>query len=342
MTGLHDLDGYLDRIGLRGRPEWTAVHRAHATSIPFENLDPATGTPVSLDPGRLEDKLVARHRGGYCFEHNLLLKAALESFGARQVTPMLARVRQGGSGPRPRSHLVLRVVADGAPWHADVGFGSDTLLDPIPFGPGPPVEQSGWRYRVVEDGAELVLQIWRDDDWGSNSTGRPGASRAHRHRRRQLVYLHQPALTIRPRGLRRQPTPRHPLDLDGRQAGTPHRAHAADPHRPSGTTRRCPRHPGVTVRPSRRAHPSLAGLTKPSRTANASCFHPENLSLDRPRRVQGPAARRSCGSRRCRRSLEDVVIVVFLGAREPGGTLVTIRRRARVSQGTERPVRRCC
>ncbi len=165
MAGLRDLAGYLARIGLRERPEWTAVHRAHAISIPFENLDPATGTPVSLEPDRLEDKLVAGHRGGYCFEHNLLLKAALESLGVRQVIPILARVRQGRSGPRPRTHLLLRVIVDGASWHADVGFGGDTLLDPIPFGPGPAVEQSGWRYQVVEDGAELVLQTWRDEDW---------------------------------------------------------------------------------------------------------------------------------------------------------------------------------
>lgn len=168
MTGLRDLDAYLARIGLHGRPDWMAVHRAHASSIPFENLDPATGTPVSLDPDHVENKLVARRRGGYCFEHNLVFKAALEALGFGAVTPMLARVRAGagGSGPRPCSHLLLRVTGDdGTWWHADVGFGGDTLLDPIPFGPGPAVEQSGWRYQVVEDGPELVLQMWRDDDW---------------------------------------------------------------------------------------------------------------------------------------------------------------------------------
>ncbi|MGH8995864.1 MAG: arylamine N-acetyltransferase family protein [Acidimicrobiales bacterium] len=166
MPGLGDLDSYLARIGLHGRPDWPAIHRAHATSIPFENLDPATGTAVSLDVDRLEDKLVARRRGGYCFEHNLLLKAALKSVGIHDVTPMLARVRQGGnSRPRPRSHLILRVVVDGAAWHADVGFGGDTLLDPIPFGAGAEVEQSGWRYRTVEDGPEVVLQTWREGAW---------------------------------------------------------------------------------------------------------------------------------------------------------------------------------
>jgi N-hydroxyarylamine O-acetyltransferase len=42
-----DLDAYLARIGLSGRPSLIDVHRAHATSIPFENLDPRRGRPVS-------------------------------------------------------------------------------------------------------------------------------------------------------------------------------------------------------------------------------------------------------------------------------------------------------
>jgi hypothetical protein len=43
-----DLDAYLERIGLDGRPSIAQVHRAHLTSIPFENLDPHQGLPISL------------------------------------------------------------------------------------------------------------------------------------------------------------------------------------------------------------------------------------------------------------------------------------------------------
>lgn len=161
-----DLDAYLARVGLRGRPSLVQTHRAHATAIPFENLDPRRGVPVSLAPEDLERKLVAQRRGGYCFEQNLLLKAALEALGAR-VEMLLARVRAGATAgrARPRSHLVLRVHADGAVWHADVGFGHGTLLEPIPFGPGGVHAQSGWCFRVVEDGPELVLQTLREDEW---------------------------------------------------------------------------------------------------------------------------------------------------------------------------------
>jgi arylamine N-acetyltransferase len=83
---------------------------------------------------------------------------------------MLARVRVGGRPPEARvaGHLVLRVTdGDGRVWHADVGFGLGTLLDPIPFGPDPDTahEQSGWSFRVVEDSPELVLQTRGPDGW---------------------------------------------------------------------------------------------------------------------------------------------------------------------------------
>jgi N-hydroxyarylamine O-acetyltransferase len=166
-----DVDAYLERIGLvsGGVPPWEAVHRAHATSIPFENLDSHRGIPVSLDQQDLERKMVADRRGGYCFEHNLLLASAIEHLGL-QVEPMLARVRVGGAPPeaRPTGHLVLRVTdGDGRQFHADVGFGLGTLLDPIPFGAsrGTVYEQSGWSFRVIEDGPELVLQTRGPEGW---------------------------------------------------------------------------------------------------------------------------------------------------------------------------------
>jgi N-hydroxyarylamine O-acetyltransferase len=110
---------------------------------------------------------VASRRGGYCFEHNLLLASALEHMGL-QVEPILARVSVGGAprDKRPAGHLVLRVTdEDGRQWHADVGFGLGTLLDPIPFGPSGVHEQSGWRFQVMPDGDELELQTLGQDGW---------------------------------------------------------------------------------------------------------------------------------------------------------------------------------
>jgi N-hydroxyarylamine O-acetyltransferase len=141
-------------------PGLAQLHLAHVTSIPFENLDPHRGVHVSRALADLQRKLVHERRGGYCFEQNLLLAAALQALGA-DVEPMLARVRLGAEPgvPRPRTHLVLRVRHDGEAWLADAGFGRGTPLEPLPFGPGHEHEQRGWRYRVLEDGRELVLQM---------------------------------------------------------------------------------------------------------------------------------------------------------------------------------------
>jgi N-hydroxyarylamine O-acetyltransferase len=163
---MRDVDAYLQRIGLHGTPGIAQLHLAHCTAIPFEALDPQMGRPVSLGQEELEAKLVARRRGGYCFEQNLLFKGALEALGM-QVDGMLARVKRGAPAGvvRPRSHLVLRVLLDGERWLADVGLGLGTLLAPLPFDPGDVYEQSGWRFRVVTDQHEHVLQTQSLDGW---------------------------------------------------------------------------------------------------------------------------------------------------------------------------------
>jgi N-hydroxyarylamine O-acetyltransferase len=165
-AGVFDLDRYLHRVGLSGTPSLAELHRAHVTHILFENLDPLVGIPVSLEPDALARKMVDNGRGGYCFEHNLLFARALEALGAR-VEVMLARVRNGRppTSVSALGHLLLRVEYEGAVWHADVGFGQGTLLEPIPFGPGGPYEQSGWSYRVVAEEQLLVLETATDEGW---------------------------------------------------------------------------------------------------------------------------------------------------------------------------------
>src|SRR5262245_571174 len=92
-----DLDAYLSRIGYAGtrsptRAVLDAVHEAHLARIPFENLDVRLGRTISLDLPSLQRKLVDGGRGGYCFEQNALLAAALAAIGFSPVT-LEARVR---------------------------------------------------------------------------------------------------------------------------------------------------------------------------------------------------------------------------------------------------------
>src|SRR5262245_30890771 len=142
-----DLDAYLARIGYTGDLTPTlktlrGLHLAHATHIPFENLDILLGRSIELDLASLQSKLVARRRGGYCFEQNTLFAAALETVGF-PVTRLGARVLMGTDHIRPRTHMLLGVTADGAEWLADVGFGGEGLIWPILLDQKEPVETFG-------------------------------------------------------------------------------------------------------------------------------------------------------------------------------------------------------
>jgi N-hydroxyarylamine O-acetyltransferase len=165
-----DLAGYLRRVEYEGALEPTeevlrALHRAHATHIPFENLDILLGLPIRLDLASLQAKLVHGGRGGYCFEQNSLFAAVLEEVGF-PVTRLAARVRSGTTMTLPRTHMLLLVRCDGRTWLADVGFGAEGLLHPVPFGTGEVSEQYAWSYRVVqEDGGLWVLQSLHGEGW---------------------------------------------------------------------------------------------------------------------------------------------------------------------------------
>jgi N-hydroxyarylamine O-acetyltransferase len=164
-----DLAGYLRRIGYDGDTGPTAgtlaaLHRAHLDAIPFENLDIVLGRGIAADLGSVQGKLVEARRGGYCYEHGLLFAAALERLGYG-VDRLLARVGGGDHRPRARTHMALRVHADGAAWLADVGFGSG-LLAPLPFDGGAAVRQGGWEYAL----AAVAPRAWelrerRDGEW---------------------------------------------------------------------------------------------------------------------------------------------------------------------------------
>ncbi|CAN5212012.1 arylamine N-acetyltransferase [soil metagenome] len=166
QTDRLDLDAYLERIGYIGERAADAgtlrdLHRAHADTIAFENLDVVLGRPIELDLDSVQDKLVRRLRGGYCFEHNLLFGAALERLGYA-VTRLAARVQP--AGPGPRTHMLLRVAADGREWLADVGFGA-SLLEPLAL-EATTVCQGSWTYRLTPGDPEAwLLQAGRPEGW---------------------------------------------------------------------------------------------------------------------------------------------------------------------------------
>ena len=126
---------YVERIGAPWPAAPTpaalaALMEAHLANVPFENLSIHLGEPIDLDEAALMDKLVARRRGGFCYELNGAFAALLRHLGF-EVTLLAARVHTpGGLGP-PYDHLTLRVDLE-EPWLVDVGFGR-FVASPVPF-----------------------------------------------------------------------------------------------------------------------------------------------------------------------------------------------------------------
>ena len=122
-----EVAAYLARIGADRSPAadlaaLRELHVRHLATVPFENLDIHLGVPIELDVPALFDKIVRRHRGGFCYELDGAFAALLAALGF-EVTLLSARVfgPDGRLGP-PFDHLALRVELD-EPWLADVGFG---------------------------------------------------------------------------------------------------------------------------------------------------------------------------------------------------------------------------
>jgi len=150
------LDAYLRRINYAGSIAPTLqtlemIHRLHPQAIAFENLDPLMELPVRLQLSDIEQKLVIERRGGYCFEHNLLLKAVLETMDF-VVTPIAAGNLWGhpeGYIPQQLKHMALLVEVGGVPYLTDVGFGGQTMTAPLRLKADLEQETPNERYRLL-------------------------------------------------------------------------------------------------------------------------------------------------------------------------------------------------
>ncbi|WP_342250933.1 arylamine N-acetyltransferase family protein [Sphingomonas sp. OTU376] len=135
-----DLQAYLARTGqpqptTPDRITLTQLMQAHLAAFPFENLDVQLGTPISIDPDAIFDKLVTRRRGGWCFEQNGLFGRVLEALGydVRRISAGVMRHVIGEMSLG--NHLALLVRLEGRLWLVDVGFGGSQAA-PLPFEAG--------------------------------------------------------------------------------------------------------------------------------------------------------------------------------------------------------------
>ena len=166
-----NLDGYFKRIGYVGSTDPTletlrSIHLRHAQSIPFENLNPFLRIPVVLDIDSLYQKLVLDGRGGYCFEHNLLLTEVLKSM-RYSVKGLGARVLWNTPEGivTARGHMLLLVEIDHDYFIADVGFGGLTLTAPLALIPNLEQDTPHEKFKLIQIANDYVLQAKVQGAW---------------------------------------------------------------------------------------------------------------------------------------------------------------------------------
>ena len=164
-----NIGAYLERINYQGSLAPTAetlreLQIAHLLAVPFENLSIHAGQPIVLEDEALFAKIVERRRGGFCYEANGLFAALLRAtgFDVQMLSAGVANA-EGGFGP-DFDHMALMVKLDRR-WLVDVGFG-DSFLEPLLLDERGEQAQGGRAYRIVPDGAHLIL-LRRDegDEW---------------------------------------------------------------------------------------------------------------------------------------------------------------------------------
>lgn len=167
---MSELSRYFNLIGYRhqGKPSIAALkelQRCHTHALPFENLTPLAGLPVRLDLPSLLDKFT-QGRGGYCFEHNLMFRHALDSLGFT-TRPLMARVRVNVAPElvTPRTHMLVLVEAEGETWIADTGFGKATPTAPLRLVPNLAQSTPHGAYRLMEDPAGYRLEAEQAGEW---------------------------------------------------------------------------------------------------------------------------------------------------------------------------------
>jgi N-hydroxyarylamine O-acetyltransferase len=142
------------------------LNRRHVATFPFSSVGVRLGDELPLDFASLHDRIVARRRGGYCFEQNGLMFGVLDELGFAPEM-YLARVIYNEDVHPGLTHRVTLIEQDGEKYLLDVGFGPD--------GPRVPVTMEG---RETQDGAKVYrvkekqpgqfhLQVLKDGDFFS-------------------------------------------------------------------------------------------------------------------------------------------------------------------------------
>ena len=160
-----EAEEYLARIHYTGPIEPTIealskLQQCHLLSVPFENLSVFGKEEIILSKGWLFDKIVRRHRGGFCYELNTVFSFLLAYFGFNYTFHAATVYRRMTGTLSPQfSHLVIVVNIKDELWLSDVGF-ADAFWTPLRFTRGfrEHQEQQSGTYRIRKDGENFIYE----------------------------------------------------------------------------------------------------------------------------------------------------------------------------------------
>ncbi|XP_015764655.1 PREDICTED: arylamine N-acetyltransferase, pineal gland isozyme NAT-10-like [Acropora digitifera] len=159
-----EAEDYFARIHYNGPKEPTTdvlstLHRCHIQTMPFENLSVYGKEKITLSKEWLFDKIVRRHRGGFCYELNALFSSLLDYIGfkVKKHAASVCSRKTGILGPL-FDHLITMVDVEDGLQLSDVGFG-DSFWIPLRFTDSPEhQEQPNGIYRIRRDGDYYFLE----------------------------------------------------------------------------------------------------------------------------------------------------------------------------------------
>ena len=131
-----------------------ALQLAFLLKIPFENLDIHLGRHIKLSSDSIYEKIIAKNRGGFCYECNILFFELLKELGFRVEYLSARMVTENGVGPE-FDHMVLLVHLD-HDYLVDVGNGQ-SCREPLRIDGTKTASSEGYVYRVGSYRRDLAL-----------------------------------------------------------------------------------------------------------------------------------------------------------------------------------------
>lgn len=171
-----DCDAYFRRIGYSGcrKPTvdtLTQIQWYHSRAVPYENLNMHINSAernelTDLSPSKIQEKILFQHRGGYCFEQNILAMHVLRQLGF-EVTPVPSRTiwRKPEHIVQGETHLVLMVTIEGCRWLFDVGFSSFGSPYPLKIDTEEVQETALEKRRILKTPSRYIHQMFAQNKW---------------------------------------------------------------------------------------------------------------------------------------------------------------------------------